>query len=342
MKLQSIAVSRLAVYNPGCHPDAERSKAEGPALGFLALCLIGFAMAAAFAAPLAASDTRSGDWTIRHSDQPGKVEFSLIEHHRGGNSNHQSDWPMSALPGIDFAKPGRQDVRFTIARDAGKFECEGYLNNGEGAGIFHFQPDPSYAAHMQSLGFPLGADEQYSMADQDVSLEFARQMKNEHLTGLDTEKLIAFRIFNVTAAFIEELRALGLNVSDSDELVAFRIHGVTPQMVKSLRQEGYSPDEDTLVAMCIHGATPEFIAELKKRGYERVELETLIAFLIHGVSPEFIDKLRSLGYSHPDPDQLIAMRIHGVTPEYIAQLRSRGMKDLTIDQMVGLRIHGID
>jgi hypothetical protein len=289
-----------------------------------------------------AADVRSGDWMVRHSDEAGKVEFSVIEHHRGGNSNHESDWPMSSFPGVDFSKSGRQDVHFTIARDAGKIECEGFLNNGEGAGIFHFQPDPNYAGEMRKLDFDIDEEKQYSMAVQDVSLEFARQMKNENLTDLDSDKLIAFRIFRVDSAFVEELRAAGLKISDSDKLVAFRIHGVTPQMIHSLHEAGYSPDEDTLIAMRIHGATPEWMEELKKRGYDHVDLEQLIAFRIHGVSPEFIEKLQSLGYKHPDPDQLVAMRIHNVTPQYISDLRSRGMHDLSIDQLVSMRIHGID
>jgi len=289
-----------------------------------------------------AADVRSGDWTIRHSDEAGKVEFSLIEHHRGGNSNHESDWPTSSFSGVDFSKTGRQDVHFTISRDAGKIECEGFLNNGEGAGIFHFQPDPNYAGEMHKLGFDVDDEKQYGMAVQDVSLEFARQMKNEHLSDLDTDKLIAFRIFRVDSTFITDLRAAGLRISDSDKLVAFRIHGVTPQMIRALHDAGYSPDEDMLIAMRIHGATPEFIQELKRRGYDHVDLEQLIAFRIHGVSPEFIDKLQTLGYKHPDPDQLVAMRIHRVTPEYISDLRSRGMHDLSIDQLVNMRIHGID
>lgn len=290
-----------------------------------------------------AAENRTGDWTITHSEEPGKVEFSLIEHHRGhGTSSHQSDWPMTSFPGVDFAKPGRQDVHFTISRDAGKIECEGFLNNGEGAGIFHFQPDPNYASEMRKLDFPVDEEKQYSMAVQDVSLEFARQMKNEHLSDLDTDKLIAFRIFRVDSAFIEELRAAGLKISASDKLVAFRIHGVTPQMIRSLHEAGYSPDEDTLIAMRIHGATPEWMAQLKQRGYDHVDLEQLIAFRIHGVSPEFIEKLQNLGYKHPDPDELVAMRIHNVTPEYISDLRSRGMRDLSIDNLVSMRIHGID
>jgi hypothetical protein len=288
------------------------------------------------------SKARSGDWTIHKSDEAGKVEFSLIEHQHGGNSSHESDWPVSSFPGVDFSKPGRQDVHFTISRDAGKIDCEGFLNNGEGAGIFHFLPDPGYSNAMRTLGFSVDEEKQYSMAVQDVSLEFARQMKSEHLTDLDADKLIAFRIFGIDSAFIDELRTAGLKISDSDKLVAFRIHAVTPQMVRSLHEAGYSPDEDTLVAMRIHGATPEWMNDLKKRGYDHVDLEQLIAFRIHGVSPEFIEKLQGLGYKHPDPDELVAMRIHNVTPEFISDLRSRGMQNLSIDQLVSMRTHGID
>ena len=289
-----------------------------------------------------AAENRSGDWTISKSNDAGKVEFSLIEHHHGGNSNHESDWPASAFQGVDFSKAGRQDVHFTIARDAGKIECEGFLNNGEGAGLFHFQPNPNYPREMQALGFSVDDEKQFSMAVMDVSLEFAKEMKNEHLSDLDADKLIAFRIFHVDSAFIEALRAEGLKISDADKLVAFRIHGVSPQMVRSLHQAGYSPDEDTLIAMRIHGATPEWMAELKQRGYDHVDLEKLIAFRIHGVSPDFIQKLQGLGYRHPDPDELIAMRIHNVTPEYISDMRARGIHDLSIDQLVSMKIHGID
>jgi hypothetical protein len=288
------------------------------------------------------NEVRSGSWAISKSDEAGKVEFALMEHRRDGSSNHQSSWSASVFQGVDFSKPGRQDVRFTIARDAGKIECEGYLNDGEGAGIFHFQPDANYPREMQSLGFSVDEEKQFAMAVQDVSLAFAREMKSENLSDLDADKLIAFRIFGVDKAFIEALRAEGLKISDANKLVAFRIHGVSAQMVRSLHQAGYSPDEDTLVAMRIHGATPEWMQELKKQGYDHLELQKLIAFRIHGVSPEFIQKLQGLGYSHPDPDELIAMRIHNVTPEYIADMRSRGMKDLSIDKLVSMRIHGID
>jgi len=289
-----------------------------------------------------AAELRSGDWTISKSEDPGKVEFSLIERHHGGMSNHQSAWPASSFQGIDFSKPGKQDVHFTITRDAGNIDCEGFLKDGEGAGLFHFQPDPKFPSEMSSLGFSVDEEKQFAIAVQDVSLAFAREMKKENLSDLDADKLIAFRIFRVDSAFIAALRAEGIKTSDSDKFVAFRIHGVTPAMIHSLRQAGYSPDEDTLVALRIHGATPEWMEQIRKRGYDHLELEKMIAFRIHGVSPEFIDKIHSLGYSHPDPDDLIAMRIHNVTPEYISDMRSRGIQDLSIDKLVSMRIHGID
>src|SRR6266481_4496144 len=257
---------------------------------------------------------QSGDWTIRRSDAPGRVEFSLMDSRAGHHFHHSSDWPASDFSGVDFSKPGRQEVHFTIARDAGKFECEGFLRDAEGAGLFHFTAEPKYLQEMKSLGFErIDDDKQWAMAIHDVSLKFARDIKAENLQGLDTDKLIAFRI-----------------------------HGVTPEMVLSLKQAGYDPDPDKLIAMRIHGATPEWVAELKKQGYEHLDLDKLIAFRIHGVSADFIGQLQKLGYAHPEPDQLIAMRIHGVTPDFITGLQSRGMKNLSVDQLVSLRIHGIE
>jgi hypothetical protein len=263
---------------------------------------------------LHAAEDLKGSWTIMPSKQPGHVRFGLIYHDEGHNSNHESDWPVSALQGLDVAASGKRDVQFIIARDAGRFTCEGYMNGGEGAGIFHLALDSKYSDTMRSLGFTgIDDDRQFAMAVHDVTLEFAKAMKAEKLTDLDTEKLIAFRIFNVTPEFIHELRAEGVPATDSDKIVAFRIHGVTPQMVRDVKKSGITASEDQLVAMRIHGVTPEFIQKVEK-----------------------------LGFTDPTLDQLVAMRIHGVTPEFIADMKSRGLPNLSIDKLVSMRIHGID
>jgi hypothetical protein len=262
----------------------------------------------------AAVAAEEGSWTLMAAEEAGKVHFTVTQRQRFGNSRSGSDWPVSAFEGLDVATRARHDVTFTIARDAGRFDCEGYLADGQGAGLFTFTPDPAFVRAMSDLGFRgIDEDEQFAMALHDVSLDFARQMQSEDLADMDTDKLVAFRIFGVSQEFIRDLRREGLTALDADELVAFRIHGVSPALVREVRRAGIDADEDELVA-----------------------------FQIHGVSPEFIVELERLGYANVDGDDLVAMRIHGVTPEYIAGMQRRGLKDLSVDKLVTLRIHGID
>ncbi len=278
----------------------------GTAFSLLALSIVPIAFGA---------EQFRGSWSIAPSKQAGMVKFGITyRHDADGQSQHESDWPVSALQGIDLATPGRHDVKFTINREAGRIEGEGFVKGGEGAGIFNFEPSPDYAPAMARIGFnDIDAHKQFAMAVHDVTVEFARTMKAENLSGLDTDKLIAFRIFNVTPQFIRELRAEGLPARDADTLIAFRVHEVTPAIVRELRKTGLALDEDQL-----------------------------IAFAVHEVTPEYVSKVRSMGLGQPDANQLIALRVHEVTPEYIAQMKSRGLKNLTLDRLIDLKVHDID
>jgi hypothetical protein len=248
----------------------------------LALLLCAFAVG--FAPMSRAAEEFKGNWTIMPSKQPGQVLFGLIHQSDGHNSQSQSDWPAGEFLGLDLSVAGKRDVTFNISRDAGRFDCEGYLKDGEGAGIFHFTPDAQYPKDMKALGFDGVDDEmQFAMAVHDVSLDFARTMKNEKLSGLTTEMLMAFRIHGVTPQFIREIRAAGLKAEDSDRLVAFRIHGVTPQMVNEVRKSGLTVSEDELIAFRIHGVTPEYINDLKSKGLKNLTVDQLVNLRIHGI-----------------------------------------------------------
>ena len=275
-----------------------------------------FSLLALSAAPatLGAEPFR-GSWTIAPSKQAGMVKFGITYRHgNDGQSQHDSDWPVSALQGIDLTTPGRHDVKFTINREAGRIDGEGFMKGGEGAGVFDFAPDPNYVPAMARLGFgDIDEHKQFAMAVHDVTQEFARTMKAQNLSDLDTDKLIGFRIFDVNPQFIRDMRAAGLPAREADTLMAFRVHGVTPEYVRELRKGGLQLTEDQL-----------------------------IAFRVHEVTPEYVARIEAQGLGNPDADQLIALRVHDVTPEYIAQMKSRGLKNLTIDRLVELKIHGID
>lgn len=226
----------------------------------------------------------SGNWTLMPADQPGKVQFSLAQRRERGHSQHSSEWPAETFQGVDLAERGKRDVQFTITRDAGRFDCEGYLNNGVGAGVFLFTPDARFTKALAGLGFTgMDEDKQFAMATVDVTVEFARQMQAEKLEGLDTDKLIALRIFDVTPQYIREMRAEGLPMTAVDRVIAFRVHGIEVAGVRAIKALGLHADENQLVAMRVHGVTPEYIDRLKARGVRDLSIDQLVSLRVHGI-----------------------------------------------------------
>ena len=81
---------------------------------FFAYLLVGVAIFASLNSR--AADERRGDWTIHHSDEPGKLDFALIEHRHGGTSDHESSWPLSVFCRIGCLQAGK--ARCKICRHA--------------------------------------------------------------------------------------------------------------------------------------------------------------------------------------------------------------------------------
>src|SRR5690349_16002711 len=147
-----------------------------PAVLATALSLLALAMAsAAFGA-----DGMRGTWTLQPSSKAGMVNFGLSHRDGKSHSQHDSDWPVAALGGLDFATPGRHDVNFAVNREAGRILCEGFVNDGAGAGTFRFEPSTSFVPAMAKLGFgDIDEYKQFAMTIFDVTTEFARTMKAE-------------------------------------------------------------------------------------------------------------------------------------------------------------------
>jgi hypothetical protein len=275
----------------------------------IAQALIGLALCPLIA--LGAID--NGSWSLASAEQ-GKVQFSFLSSSEGHHFDTSSAWQLADLRGLDWTVAAKHDVHFTIMRDAGTIDCQGFVQDERGAGLFTFQQNQHYVQEMQKLGYSFKDDDLFSAAIFDVSFEFVRALKNLAVQGLDAAKLLAFRIHGVTPEFVRDLRSAGLEANGADKLIALRIQGVSAQYIQALRGAGIST----------------------------IDPDELMAFRIHGVSPEFAGELSHLGYPHAPPEQLIALRIHGVTPEYIEKLRSKGLQNLTLDQLISMRIHGID
>jgi hypothetical protein len=100
-------------------------------------------------------------------------------------------------------------VRFDIVREAGTFVCEGAFQDGRGSGTSVFQPNPDYRAQMLALGVQDIDDRWLSaMALHDVTLQFARDLRDAGVGAARASQLLSLRIQNVTPDFVNEIRQL--------------------------------------------------------------------------------------------------------------------------------------
>lgn len=304
------------------------------------LSILAAMMLAAVGWAFGESERIRGEWVLHESEEPGLVRLSISKGREDNHWRHESDWPIDDLAGLDLSRRARHEVSFTVEREAGRFAFEGFLEDGDGVGFFHFTANPNFVREMGSIGFEVEEKNLYGMALADVTVRYAQDMKDAGLQGLDAQRFIAMRVHGVSLDFVEALHAAGQAVVDSAKLVRFRVHGVTPELVRELRGAGYDPSDDKLVAMQVHGATPGWIRELATLGYDGVSLERLIQFRVHGVTTEFIAELRALGYSQLEPEALVSFRVHGATPEFLQELRALDLRP-DAGQVVEFRVHGV-
>jgi hypothetical protein len=229
----------------------------------------------------------TGQWTIGEADIEGQVRLTLQRSGPGFNMNSTSPIALSQFRGLsqrDLDSSGSLE-RFELVREAGALRFAGYLQNGGGGGTFAFDPNPSFAQEMRSLGFE----------------------------GLSDEKVFTMAVHDVSTAYVREMSALGIHPDSADSLIGMRIHNVTVEYVRELKSLGYLDlTADKLVTMRIHGVTAAFARELKGLGYGNVSTDQLVTMRIHDITPDYIRKTRSLGLGNLTIDQLVSVRIHGV------------------------------
>lgn len=266
------------------------------------------------AARVHAAELLNGQWTLNPAGTSGEVDLMLVRSGNPGTTfTHASTLTADDLKGLDLSTAGRHDVRFTLARDAGTLEAEGFVSGAEGAGLFKFTPNPKYAADMAALGFSgIEEEKQLGLALTDVSLAFAREIRGLKIDGMDVRMLRNFRVHKIDSAFVKAIRAESLSAITARELVNFRVHKVTPEFIKELRTENLG----------------------------NIGPKDLVAFRIHEVTPAFVKAVRAQGFT-PTEKKLVALKVHDVTPEYIAGLKKRGMERLTLDKVISLKIHSI-
>ena len=259
---------------------SSRTKGFRPGALLLAIAAAA-AVLASGAGGAAAAAQIEGHWTAEAGTAAGSVHFTVSRTSGHGQSMNSSDVAASTLQGLD---PGANGVvRFRMTREAGTFECEGWMKGGRGAGNLVFQPNAAFAQQLRQRGYAAPDDEDmFRYATADLTLAFVDEMRSLGFEREEIEQIRRMKTHGVTGRFVTEIRALGYT-PEAEEIVRLVNHDVTPEFVREVRALGFTPDLGEVVRMKNHDVTPEYIKKLRARGFEKITIGEAIRLKNHGL-----------------------------------------------------------
>ncbi|HLJ82770.1 MAG TPA: hypothetical protein VKT51_01175 [Candidatus Eremiobacteraceae bacterium] len=261
----------------------------------------------------------TGQWIL--DKQAGGAALELTLRSSGSQGSHTWDFEerrsidRASLRGLSDAQlsSGGTHGSFRIVRDAGWFDCDGWIANGGGAGSYSFTPDLAFAQGLAARGIGSPTPSQ--------SLRYA-------VAGIDL-------------AYIDKLRSLGVSPLTPDDLVRMADHGVDAPFVSAMGADGFrfhAPDD--LIRLRDHGVDRDYVASMRSAGYANLTADDLVRLRDHGVDPEFVASMAAVGYTNLSADDLVRLRDHGVDADFVKRMTTHGYSKLSVDDLIRLRDHG--
>jgi len=271
-----------------------------------------------------AQTSTSGTWTANLSTEDNsKINLNFSRSSKKGHKNQTGqEYQFSDLQGLTREQAlNGGGVSFSLVREAGRIDCEGWFQNGKGSGTFKFTGNAAFVSAMKSRGFNF---EPSSDTDDDtehwehklfvattlnITTALADDLSSAGLGKLQTEDLIKAAIFKVNTSFIREMKASGFDNLGMEDLVKARIFKVDANFVRQVSQMGFDKEPfESLVKMQIFKVTPEFIAEVRNEGLNNLAVEDIVKLRIFKIDAEFIRKAKSEGVP-ADVESMVQRRL---------------------------------
>jgi hypothetical protein len=232
-------------------------------------------------------ETLHSSCTVSASEQAGKFRLRIEDEGcRGddhcGNFNDDSI-AVNRLAGFTLADLSRDGTQHTatLSAEAGTFTCAGTVHDGMLRGDSTFTPNVAFADRMNGMGFS-GLDSQKLQAYTifDIDSAWVESLKKAKIEGLNVDNLIAMRIFHIDPSYVSGITALGYDVPSADQLIGLKVQGVNADEVRQIRALGLKPSLDELVQIRIFHITPDFIRRMQERGLHDLTIAKLVQIKI--------------------------------------------------------------
>jgi hypothetical protein len=285
---------------------------------------------------------RPGEWEGEIDGDKVCLQLNTSRPALGYRSTNTACFKKSAFSEI----PMEKDKDFYIKREAGKLLLNGSFSGKVGEGTFEYEPDANFTAYLSKEGMDVPEEKQLHLFMADINKSYIGYLRSEgfKLSGHDLVQLAIHRVDRERSeSYVQLFKDLDHKGYQVRDLITFDIHGVDAAYVNEIRALGMTDlAVQDIVQAKIHDVEPAFIASVKAYGFKDVGLQDIIQFSIHDVDVAYIDKLKSMGYRDLSHRDIVQASIHDVNPDYIKEMSEAGLKDISMQGLIQFSIHDID
>jgi hypothetical protein len=286
-----------------------------------------------------------GEWTAHLSSKDGsKIQLNFVRRsEKGGYNQMGNTMKLSELQGLsgEVASAARTDVRFSLAREAGTIQMEGYFQGGRGAGLWTFTPNASFASAMASRGFAnLGDEELLRATFHGLTVKYADEIKAAGYDQLTFGQLSRAAVHDISVDYIRELRNSGFENLTMENIIRANNHDITAAYVKEVAAMGFGNQPlDKVIRLKNHDVSPAYISELKAAGFENLTLDDVVRMKNHDVTAAFVNDVKAEGFSSITSSTIIRLKNHDVDRAFIQRARAQ-YPNASLEEMIRMKNNG--
>jgi hypothetical protein len=257
----------------------------------------------------ARSKARGDEGDAERNNDAGKLHLNFERRtDRGGRNQTGQSYDFAELQGLSREQvlAGGQ-VKFSLVREAGRIDCEGSFQNGNGSGTFRFTGNQSFVSAMKSRGFDFETESNFrderdsenrlfAATTLNVTTTLADDLSSAGFGKLHVDDLFKAAIFKIDSRFMREMKATGFPNLDMEDLVKARIFKIDADFVRAVSQMGFDKEPfEGLIKMRIFKITPEFVAEVRNEGLTDLSVEDVVELRIFKIDSAFIRRAKAEG-----------------------------------------------
>lgn len=147
-----------------------------------------------------------------------QLKLSLGEH-----SNATNSFTPETLVGLDrTALNTSGPVRFALAREPGRFDCEGEAARRIASGRCSFTPDPGFSRYLAERGIGTPSFEQsYALVMTGANRALIEALADANYPKPTIDQLVALSALGVDRAYVADLSRNDFRPDDLEDLIAF-------------------------------------------------------------------------------------------------------------------------